>query len=481
MKSNLLFKLLLFSILFSLFFIISFHFYLSLYHKTKHEYLLQTRKHIKTNSIFFNYMFFQNNNVNNQSLPNDKCKIFNNVNNFKYSHDNTVNYPILLPLHQNNSINFKCLNQKISKNKRKTILIYNDLIRSSYFFKNDFNYGKKEKCPIKNCLITTNKSLMSSSDLVVFNLNDNFKLPNRVNISQLWAYFLYEPFDQNNFNKQSLNSLFNWSSTYMSDSTFFSFHYRNLNMEWTNSILNRNELKKPTTNKGLIATIINECKYYKDHLIYLNELKKYIQVDVYGKCGDFNYCEETFKDNYSHEKCLEYLSKNYKYYFAFETNVCDNYVTDKFFNVLKYDLVPIIFKSFDHDKYVPNSAYINVNKYSTAKSLADYILYLESNLTAYLNHFEWKKHIKFRDNNKYLNGIHSILCDMCIKLNLNDFFDELESRELSAKISNIDKHLKYDHLKSCYHLNWTNVLGFYYSDPFYEKTFIDEWIDFLFH
>jgi alpha-1,3-fucosyltransferase len=476
---NLLFKLFLFLIFFALIFISLNSFYLSFRHKNEYEDPFQLNsKSLEINSIFFNYIF-QNISVKSK-INRNGCKLYNNVNNTKYSHEKSLNYPILLPLHQNKSINFKCLNHKISQNKRKkTILIYNDLIKLNYLFKNDIDYDKKEKCPIGNCLISTNKSLMSSSDLVIFNLNDkdSIKLPKRIHLSQFWAYFLFEPFDQTNFKSKNLD-LFNWSSTYMSDSTFFSFYYRNLNMVWNDNINGSYSFKQSVMKKAKIATIINECSHYRDHLIYLNELKKYIQVDVYGKCGKFNDCQEDSINNYSNDKCLEYLSKNYKYYFSFENNVCDNYVTDQFFDILKYDLVPIIFKSFDHDNYVPNNAFINANQYSTAKSLADYILYLESNLTAYLNHFKWKKYVEFRDNKKYLNGLHSILCDMCIKLNLNDF-DQLEIANNIRKSQS--EKLEYDFRKSCYHLNSKTVLGFYYSDPFREKNFIDDLFDFLLH
>ena len=35
----------------------------------------------------------------------------------------------------------------------------------------------------------------------------------------------------------------------------------------------------------------------------------------------------------------------YKFYFAFENSLCDDYITEKFFNMLKHNIVPVVLGS----------------------------------------------------------------------------------------------------------------------------------------
>jgi hypothetical protein len=56
---------------------------------------------------------------------------------------------------------------------------------------------------------------------------------------------------------------------------------------------------------------------------YIKELGKYIQVDVYGKCGTLDCKDGT--------DCFKSLSKQYKFFLAFENSNCRDYITDDFF------------------------------------------------------------------------------------------------------------------------------------------------------
>ena len=64
---------------------------------------------------------------------------------------------------------------------------------------------------------------------------------------------------------------------------------------------------------------------------------------------------------------------------------------------------------------VPKSAYINVLDYKSPQDLANYLLYLDKNATAYNSYFKWKKHISF--THQLINPI----CSMCIQLHLESF------------------------------------------------------------
>lgn len=59
-------------------------------------------------------------------------------------------------------------------------------------------------------------------------------------------------------------------------------------------------------------------------------MQYYIDVDIYGKCGNLT-C--------SHENdCFDDLAEDYKFYLAFENALCPDYVTEKFFRTLRLPL-----------------------------------------------------------------------------------------------------------------------------------------------
>ena len=57
-------------------------------------------------------------------------------------------------------------------------------------------------------------------------------------------------------------------------------------------------------------------------------------------------------------------------------------------------IVPIVMGSGDYSKLAPPKSYIDVNDFASAKELANYILFLDDNNSAYLSYFKWKDHFR---------------------------------------------------------------------------------------
>jgi hypothetical protein len=81
---------------------------------------------------------------------------------------------------------------------------------------------------------------------------------------------------------------------------------------------------------------------------YINKLKEYgIGVDVYGARGNNTLCK-----NKSNKQCHIWLSKRYKFYSAFENNLCKDYVTEKFSDsLIVYRGAPNV-REFFQEKYI---------------------------------------------------------------------------------------------------------------------------------
>ncbi|KAH7694244.1 fucosyl transferase [Aphelenchoides avenae] len=110
-------------------------------------------------------------------------------------------------------------------------------------------------------------------------------------------------------------------------------------------------------------------------------LQRYIELDRFGYCAGRK-CDK---------QCEEDILPSYRFYIAFENNVCDEYVTEKFWRVKKL-IVPIVLKASVMRGIAPNNSFIAVDQFKSVASLAAYLMRLSRNDTEYAKYFEWTKH-----------------------------------------------------------------------------------------
>lgn len=88
--------------------------------------------------------------------------------------------------------------------------------------------------------------------------------------------------------------------------------------------------------------------------------------------------------------------------------------------------------------------------FKSPKDLADYMLYLDRNKTAYNSYFKWKKYLRV-DTKKSIGGY---LCEMCIKLNLEENLGIVEYKQL------VDLKKMFGLFQTCLDASFINVQYF---------------------
>ena len=240
--------------------------------------------------------------------------------------------------------------------------------------------------------------------------------------SQRWVFFLYEsPLHSYRFINHKV--LFNMSATYRLSSNTTSLYFQQNPFYWK---LNEKFNEKQNFLEGkkdFAAIVVSNCNDKSNRLKLVNELKKYIPVTIFGKCGIP--CPNKWNGQIESDACKLNIVKNYKFYFSFENSICKDYITEKFFEIIKYNIIPIVLGGGDYSQYIPKSGYINALNYGQPKDLANYLKYLSKNETAYNSFFEWKKHVIF-DNT--ISGGH--ICEFCIIMNLDAYKDKIETNNI---------------------------------------------------
>ncbi len=281
-----------------------------------------------------------------------------------------------------------------------------------------FNHWRNIPCTVTNCRISYDNKDLDISDAVLFH---GYEIPRSLDLSKLsktvkhrakqrWIFFIQESPELffNDYSK--LKDVFNWTMTYKLDSDIFlPYHYyfpktsKNLGNEDNNGSQYYSEGKD-----RLVAWMVSNCGKQRDKLV--KKLMEYIPVHVYGRCGP-KFSQNRIC-NKMEKNCLKTL-RRYKFYLAFENANCVDYITEKYwFTPLQNNIVPVVLGGgnySDRNLAVPGS-FINVMDFKTVKDLADYLLMLDKNDTAYNEYFSWKKRY-------YLDEAPSWMCKMCAMLN----------------------------------------------------------------
>lgn len=327
-----------------------------------------------------------------------------------------------------------------NKNVSKLVLVYtpifgnlpwpNSYLRSTKLLSQ--NDGKP--CE-KTCFLTYNKSDLAKSDAVLFHHRDlpsrtKFDLINQErNSQQRWIYYGQESPQNVYGNLSHLNGIFNWTVTYGRDSDVVRPYgtYGNITAQINDTAFEQVQRNYSTGKDGLVAWIISHCGTTRDKIV--SKLSELLPISIYGHCAP-NFPKRANKRDTVCQKntqqCSQILEK-FKFYLSFENSLCVDYITEKYWwTPFENNMVPIVFGlNYDEKNSIPGS-YINIWDFPSLEALAEFLLYLDKNATAYNEYFQWKT--------KYERTVFDWECDLCDKLhselpskvyhNMKDFWGE---------------------------------------------------------
>ncbi|KAH0615684.1 hypothetical protein JD844_025985 [Phrynosoma platyrhinos] len=236
---------------------------------------------------------------------------------------------------------------------------------------------------IPNCDITANRSWYQKADAVIVHHQDVCGSPERLPQEprppfQRWIWFNMES-PSATPNLSFMDKRFNLTMTYRRDSDIFS-PYGMMEV-----LPHPQNITIPPKSK-LVAWVVSNWDSGSQRVKYYEELRKYLQVDVYGKY------HLPLLDN----KLLSTLSQ-YKFYLSFENAIHKDYITEKVWrNAFNSWAVPVVLgpPRKNYENYMPPDSFIHVNDFPSAQELAKFLLELDRNTTRYQSYFHWRSWLK---------------------------------------------------------------------------------------
>lgn len=306
------------------------------------------------------------------------------------------------------------INEIYLDNKTKTILYWND-----FFGSEDMGLGLGsdifKNCPVSNCYTTKIRDLpVELFDAIIFHgarystRYDSY--PEKRNPHQKYIFYSLESPYNTKFDDTVNEHFYNWTLTYRRDSDIYN-PYALINCEDNVTNYSIPTLEEVSKKKYHVAWFVSNCETIGSarRKKYALELSKYIDVHIYGTCGTYE-CPKS-----SGNKCLEKIENDYKFYLSFENSLCADYITEKFYNILKLNVVPIVLGLADHISIAPRKSFIDVYDFDSPKELAQRLREIGDNYEDYVSYFEWKKNCVV--NTKYLKIREFVLCQLCELLN----------------------------------------------------------------
>ncbi|XP_062588450.1 alpha-(1,3)-fucosyltransferase fut-1-like [Saccostrea cucullata] len=270
------------------------------------------------------------------------------------------------------------------------------------YLESAFNYTKlkmSDKHP--NWIFTHNITDLSKSDIVIFSHNTMDEIQPNKSKCQIWILNTMETdMFMKKYYKKWNNNL-DWLMSYRRDSDI----YRPYGLlKKRTSLLVKNYTEIFQKKKYFGVWMSGHCPVPSRRKDYILDLKKYIQVDMFGSCGSAVCLTRSAGLN----ECLRNFSRDYKFYFAFENNICKDYTTEKLFNVFlgNLDVIPVINGPKNAVEYIPNGTFINALDFPSPRALADKLIEIGSNETLFTHYLREKdKYIEVGLNEIFLQSM----------------------------------------------------------------------------
>ncbi|KAK7113411.1 alpha-(1,3)-fucosyltransferase C-like [Littorina saxatilis] len=303
--------------------------------------------------------------------------------------------------------------------KKKVILVYN---RPSWMMITDSGDKTFKRCGLEDaCIMTNDRRTLHTADAVFINAQHlNFPYPfeavtnstRRRPPQQMWVAFSIEPPPLMPQSVRGWENVFNWTMTYRRDSDIF-VPYGKLSLRTEAALPARNFTQLALNKTKPVAWFVSNCVTQSAREAYVKELSKYIQVDVYGKCGKLS-CVQKDRD------CSGMLSSTYFFYLSFENSLCVDYVTEKLFNLYgSADVIPVTRGGVKYDEVFPANTLINTANFKSPRHLANHLHDLMGDLQTYTAMLRAKHRFMLRKNELHEQLGHGF-CKLCRMLHDGD-------------------------------------------------------------
>ena len=210
-----------------------------------------------------------------------------------------------------------------------------------------------------------------------------------------------EPTAEGRIQQQEFEYVFNWTMAFRKDSNIV-YPYGKI-VPRIGAPPTKNYSAIYHKKKRGIIWFVSNCRTRTRHEDYARELRKYIDIDIVGKCGS-DVCPNCSKE------CVEKIEEEYFFRFNFENDYLTDYVTEELFDNFAKDMIQVVGGSADFHSLVQVKIIIDTKKFDTPKQLAAYLNLLMSSEDLYTEYLRTKDNYQIE---QYKDMPQRGYCELC--------------------------------------------------------------------
>ncbi|KAM7299942.1 alpha-(1,3)-fucosyltransferase C-like [Ixodes scapularis] len=267
--------------------------------------------------------------------------------------------------------------------KKYKVLVWNTF--GLEFLKLHFGDHVMKTCTV-SCRFRHNKRKLRQSDVLIFQSNYDFwrTLPPYRSPNQAYLLYAMESPHRLPYSHEKMDGVkINWTLSYRLDADIVyrhTFKVVRRPIRPTNTSSQTSVSHSPKSRP--VVWIVSNCQGYNHREQYVDELKRTIQVDVYGRCGTLQ-CKRL--------DCYEEVSIHYSFYLAFENSICKDYSTEKLFLPLMHGMVPVVMGGMDYARVAPPGSYIDFADFKSPSDLGKYLWRVHNTPAEYRRFLDWNR------------------------------------------------------------------------------------------
>ena len=110
---------------------------------------------------------------------------------------------------------------------------------------------------------------------------------------------------------------------------------------------------------------------------------------------------------------MRLFAQHYTFMLAFENALCDDYVTEKFFNALQHGLIPVVLGGANYSRMAPAGGFVDAQQFSGPAALAAHLLRLLRQPAELERLRDWRRHYRVYSGEREFNWWK---CELCRRL-----------------------------------------------------------------
>ncbi|XP_035825222.1 alpha-(1,3)-fucosyltransferase C [Aplysia californica] len=278
-------------------------------------------------------------------------------------------------------------------------------------------YETFKSCKVSACEFITDHNRINDSDALLFHPKDKDlliePLPTHHPDHQVWVLVNHEPLFRLDLDFSRYDGVFNWTAMYRRDADVYSPYgglmrrdkpFQSWETETDPDLLSLG--RTPHNVSGfppslaaskklaltdfhaqktkLVAWVSSNCVDQSRRRRVVNQLSRHLPIDMYGDCGNLT-LGKSEQDS---------VLTNYRFFLSFESSLCRDYVTEKFWAALGQNQIPVVFGAADYSQVAPPNSFMDVRDFRSVRDLADYMKEVDSNPSLYNQHLWWTQYYR---------------------------------------------------------------------------------------